>query len=187
MDLSTAHTFKDGVATEKATGTPGSDYTPEFKLTKVSQSEVSMTIVNNKTRLMAGDTIENVNSLGGVTAIRVNGGSGNFRLYAGYTQDKMYEFMSAESESGDRIYENIPSLNYFKFVGKYDNYPADIASIEFTYTRNANNELVNGVETPIETLTVNEGEYIKGNKTLVVSANTVTVDEKTYLSFHLQP
>ena len=180
LDLSAAHTFENGVATEKAIGTAGSDYAPEFKLTKVSTAEASMTIVNNKTRLMAGDTIENVNSLGGVTAIRVNGGSGNFRLYAGYTQDKMYEFMSAESEGGDRIYENIPSLNYFKFVGKYDNWPADIASIEFTYTRNENHELVNGNETPIETLTVNEGEYVKGNKTLVVTANTVSVDNKTY-------
>jgi len=180
LDLSAAHTFENGVATEKAIGTVGSDYAPEFKLTKVSTGEASMTIVNNKTRLMAGDTIENVNSLGGVTAIRVNGGSGNFRLYAGYTQDKMYEFMSAESEGGDRIYENIPSLNYFKFVGKYDNWPADISSIEFTYTRNENHELVNGNETPIETLTVNEGEYIKGNKTLVVTANTVSVDNKTY-------
>ena len=180
LDLSAAHTFENGVATEKAIGTAGSDYAPEFKLTKVSTAEASMTIVNNKTRLMDGDTIENVNSLGGVTAIRVNGGSGNFRLYAGYTQDKMYEFMSAESEGGDRIYENIPSLNYFKFVGKYDNWPADIASIEFTYTRNENHELVNGNETPIETLTVNEGEYVKGNKTLVVTANTVSVDNKTY-------
>ena len=180
LDLSAAHTFENGVTTEKAIGTAGSDYAPEFKLTKVSTAEASMTIVNNKTRLMAGDTIENVNSLGGVTAIRVNGGSGNFRLYAGYTQDKMYEFMSAESEGGDRIYENIPSLNYFKFVGKYDNWPADIASIEFTYTRNENHELVNGNETPIETLTVNEGEYVKGNKTLVVTANTVSVDNKTY-------
>ena len=180
LDLSSAHTFENGVATEKAIGTVGSDYAPEFKLTKVSTAEASMTIVNNKTRLMAGDTIENVNSLGGVIAIRVNGGSGNFRLYAGYTQDKMYEFMSAESEGGDRIYENIPSLNYFKFVGKYDNWPADIASIEFTYTRNENHELVNGNETPIETLTVNEGEYVKGNKTLVVTANTVSVDNKTY-------
>lgn len=180
LDLSAAHTFENGVATEKAIGTVGSDYTPEFKLTKVSTAEAAMTIVNNKTRLMAGDTIENVNSLGGVTAIRVNGGSGNFRLYAGYTQDKMYEFMSAESESGDRIFNNIPSLNYFKFVGKYDNYPADIASIEFTYTRNENHELVDGVETPIETLTVNEGEYIKGNKTLTVNGNKVSVDGKTY-------
>ena len=180
LDLSAAHTFENGVATEKAIGTVGSDYTPEFKLTKVSTAEAAMTIVNNKTRLMAGDTIENVNSLGGVTAIRVNGGSGNFRLYAGYTQDKMYEFMSAESESGDRIFNNIPSLNYFKFVGKYDNYPADIASIEFTYTRNENHELVDGVEIPIETLTVNEGEYIKGNKTLTVNGNKVSVDGKTY-------
>lgn len=180
LDLSAAHTFENGVATEKAVGTVGSDYAPEFKLTKVSTAEASMTIVNNKTRLMAGDTIENVNSLGGVTAIRVNGGSGNFRLYAGYTQDKMYEFLSAESEGGDRIYENIPSLNYFKFVGKYDNYPADISSIEFTYTRNDNHEVVDGVTTPINTLTVNEGEYIKGNKTLTVSGNTVSVDGKTY-------
>ena len=101
LDLSTPHTFKDGVATEKATGTPGGDYTPEFKLTKNSHHVAAMTIVNNKTRLMARDTIENVNSLGGVTSIRVNGGNGNFKLFAGYTQDKMYEFLSAESESGD--------------------------------------------------------------------------------------
>ena len=181
LDLSTEHTFTNGVATENATGTvEGSAYKPEFKLTKVSTGNGSMTIVNNRTRLMAEDTIENVNSLGGVTAIRVNGGNGNFKLYAGYTKTEMYEFLSAESESGDRVFNNIPSLNYFKFVGKYDNYPADIASIEFTYTRNDNHEVVDGVATPINTLTVNEGEYIKGNKTLTVSGSTVSVDGKTY-------
>lgn len=181
LDLSTEHTFTNGVATENAAGTvEGSDYAPGFKLTKVSTGEGSMTIVNNRTRLMAGDTIENVNSLGGVTAIRVNGGNGNFKLFAGYTKTEMYEFLSAESESGDRVFNNIPSLNYFKFVGKYDNYPADISSIEFTYTRNENHEVVDGVTTPINTLTVNEGEYIKGNKTLTVSGSTVSVDGKTY-------
>ena len=181
LDLSVASTFENNVAYKNANGTvEGSDYAPEFKLTKVSTGEGSMTIVNNKTRLMAGDTIENVNSLGGVTAIRVNGGNGNFKLFAGYTKTEMYEFLSAESESGDRVFNNIPSLNYFKFVGKYDNYPADISSIEFTYTRNDNHEVVDGVATPINALTVNEGEYIKGNKTLTVSGNTVSVDGKTY-------
>ena len=181
LDLSTALTFENNVAYKEGNGTvEGGDYAPRFKLTKVSTAEGSMTIVNNRTRLMAGDTIENAASLGGVTKIRVNGGNGNFKLYAGYTQTEMYEFLTAESESGDRIFENIPNLNYFKFVGKYDNYPADISSIEFTYTRNENHELVDGTETPINTLTVNEGEYIKGDKTLVVTGRTVTLNDKTY-------
>lgn len=181
LDLSTALTFENNVAYMEGNGTvEGGDYAPRFKLTKVSTAEGSMTIVNNRTRLMAGDTIENVASLGGVTKIRVNGGNGNFKLYAGYTQTEMYEFLTAESESGDRFFENIPNLNYFKFVGKYDNYPADISSIEFTYTRNENHELVDGIETPINTLTVNEGEYIKGDKTLMVTGRTVTLNDKTY-------
>ena len=92
----------------------------------------------------------------------------------------MYEFLSAESESGDRIFTDIPNMNYFKFVGKYDNYPADISSIEFTYTRNAANELMSGHETPISSLTVNEGCYIKGGKTLYIDGNTANVDAKTY-------
>lgn len=181
LDLSVASTFENNVAYKEGNGTvEGGDYAPRFKLTKVSTAEGAMTTINNRTRLMAGDTIENVASLGGVTKIRVNGGNGNFKLYAGYTQTEMYEFLTAESESGDRIYENIPNLNFFKFVGKYDNYPADISSIEFTYTRNENHELVDGIETPINTLTVNEGEYIKGDKTLTVNGRTVTLNDKTY-------
>ncbi len=181
LDLGVQPEFENNVANVSARGTtPKSDYFVNFKLTRNSQDAQSMTIVNSKLRVMEGDIIENTESLHGVTAIRVNGGNGNFRLYAGYSATEMYEFLEAESQSGDRVYDNVPNVNYIKLVGKYDNWPADILSIEFTYTRNANYEVVNGQETPINTLTVNEGEYLKGNKTLVVSANTVSVDGKTY-------
>ena len=180
LDLSTAAEYTNGVATVNAKGTEGANYTPKFQLTKVSEAQGSMTIVNNRTRLLAGDTIENIDAVDGVTSIRVNGGNGNFKLFAGYTQDKMYEFLSAESESGDRIFNDIPNMNYFKFVGKYDNYPADISSIEFNYTRNNANELMSGHEKPISSLTVNEGCYIKGGKTLYINGDTASVDAKTY-------
>lgn len=173
-------TFKDGVANVKAVGTAGSDYHPNFKLTKHSSADDAMTVVNSKLRVKKDDVIENTESLGGVTSITVTGGNGNFRLLAGYTADDLYEFMSPESLNGDRIFNNVPNVNYIRLIGKYDQYPADIASISYTYTRNASHAVVEGASTPIESLTVNEGEYVKGTKTLVVEGSTVKVDGKTY-------
>lgn len=181
LDLSVAPEFEGNVANVAARGTtPKSDYFVNFKLTSNSSSTESMTMVNSKLRVMQDDVIENTESLHGVTAITVNGGNGNFRLYAGYTATEMYEFLEAESNGGDRIFENIPNVNYIKLVGKYDTHPADILSIEFTYTRDVENKPVDGAITPINTLTVNEGCYIKGGKTLYIDGDTANVDAKTY-------
>ena len=125
---------------------------------------------------MEGDIIENTESLHGVTAIRVNGGNGNFRLYAGYTATEMYEFLEAESQSGDRVYDNVPNVNYIKLVGKYDNWPADILSIEFTYTRDAENKPVDGVKTTVSFTEEQQGYFVKGDNTIEIYADTVVLD-----------
>ena len=135
VNLGVSQTFTNNVATVKGVGTVGSDYTPTFKLTKVSTAADALTVKNNKTVFKQGDTLENVDKLGGFTSITVHGGNGNFKLFAGYSKENMYEFLEAESNGGDRTFDNIPNLNYFKLVGKYDNYPAEIADITITYTR----------------------------------------------------
>ena len=159
--------------------TPNSDYFQCFYFDKNSNAEGSMTTVNSKLRVMAGDVIRNVDSLHGVTSITVNGGNGNFRLFAGYTEDEMYEFLESESNGGDRIYTDVPNVNYIKLVGKYDNYPADISSIEFTYTRDENHQVVDGVKSTID-LSNNQGTYTKGTNTIVIENNTVTFNGVEY-------
>lgn len=180
LDLTVEPEMIGSTAYVNARGTtPKSDYFREFMLTKVSNGDDAMTIVNNKLRVMAGDTIENIESLHGVTAITVNGGNGNFRLFAGYAPYEMYEFLEADSNNGDRIYTEVPNVNYIKLVGKYDNYPADISSIEFTYTRNANNEPVDGEKSTVD-LSNNQGTYTKGTNTIVIENNTVTFNGVVY-------
>lgn len=156
--------------------TPNSDYFQCFYFYKNSNAEGSMTTVNSKLRVMAGDVIRNADSLHGVTAITVNGGNGNFRLFAGYTEDEMYEFLESESNGGDRIYTDVPNVNYIKLVGKYDNYPADISSIEFTYTRDAENKPVDGVKTTVSFTEEQQGYFVKGDNTIEIYANTVVLD-----------
>ena len=180
VDLSVAQTFNNNVATLKGVGTVGSDYAPAFKLTKVSSAADALTIKNNRTVFKQGDTIENVDKLGGVSSITVHGGNGYFRLYVGYTKENMYEFLEASSNGGDRTFAEIPNINYFKLVGKMDNFPAEIADITITYTRNASHELVYGQPKPISECTYFEGEFIKGGSTLTVAGNTITLSDKTY-------
>lgn len=159
--------------------TPNSDYFQCFYFYKNSNAEGSMTTVNSKLRVMAGDVIRNADSLHGVTSITVNGGNGNFRLFAGYTEDEMYEFLESESNGGDRIYTDVPNVNYIKLVGKYDNYPADISSIEFTYTRDENHQVVDGVKSTVD-LSNNQGTYTKGTNTIVIENNAVTFNGVEY-------
>ena len=161
-------------------GTKGSNYRPSFKLVKRSTAEGSMTFVNGKTRFLAGDSIENDDRICGITKITVNGGSGNFTLSVGYSKDNMHTFLDSESSGGDRIFDNIPHVNYFLLTGKYDNYPADISSIEIEYTRNENFEEVAGTPKTIDDVTVYEGTFIKGDKTIVVSGNTLTLNDNEY-------
>ena len=159
--------------------TPNSDYFQCFYFYKNSNAEGSMTTVNSKLRVMEGDVIRNSDSLHGVTSITVNGGNGNFRLFAGYTEDEMYEFLEAESNGGDRIYNNVPNVNYIKLVGKYDSHPADISSIEFTYTRDENNQPVDGVKSTVD-LSNNQGTYTRGTNTIVIENNNVTFNGVVY-------
>ncbi|MCR5308709.1 MAG: bacterial Ig-like domain-containing protein [Bacilli bacterium] len=161
-------------------GTKGSNYRPNFKLVKRSTAEDSMTFVNGKTRFLAGDSIENNDKICGITKITVNGGSGNFTLSVGYSKDSMHAFLDSESSGGDRIFDNIPHVNYFLLTGKYDNYPADISSIEIEYTRNENFEEVAGTPKTIDDVTVYEGTFIKGDKSIVVSGNTLTLNGNEY-------
>lgn len=161
-------------------GTKGSNYRPSFKLIKRSTAEGSMTFVNGKTRFLAGDSIENDDRISGITKITVNGGSGNFTLSVGYSKDNMHTFLDSESSGGDRIFDNIPHVNYFLLTGKYDNYPADISSIEIEYTRNENFEEVAGTPKTIDDVTVYEGTFTKGDNTIVVSGNTLTLNGNEY-------
>lgn len=180
VGLGVAQTFTNNVATVKGVGTVGSDYTPTFKLTKVSTDADAMTVTNNKTRFKEGDTIENVDKLGGVTNITIHGGNGNYRLFVGYSQDKMYEFLEAESQSGDRIFDKIPNINYFKLVGKYNSHPADIADITITYSRNSIHELVYGEPKAISECTKFDGTFVKGTNTIVVAGDKVTLNGTEY-------
>lgn len=181
LPLDTEISFENNVANVNAIGTVGSNYHPNFKLTKNNVAADSMTIVNDALRVKKGDVIENTESLNGVTEFTVNGGNGSFDIFVGYDRDNMYKFLEAEPNGGSRIYSNVPNINYFKLVGTQEgNFHADIRGIEFKYTRDASNNPVPGTPKSIHTLTVNEGEYIKGTKTLVVEGNTVKVDGKTY-------
>ena len=158
-----------------------SNYSVLFRLVRVSTKEGAMTPVNgDKFRFLEGDYIENVDSLGGVTKIRVNGGNGNFRLFAGYSQDDMHEFLTAESENGDRVFDNVPHINYIKLVGKYDNFPADISSIEFDYTRDADNNVVNGQPTAYNTLNLTSGSFVKGSMELTAGDETIIIGSDFY-------
>ncbi len=185
LNLGTEHTFdSNNKATEYAINENAGNYGVEFLLTKVSNASDAMSVVNNKTRVRYGDSIENVNALSGVTSITVNGGNGNFNLYAGYDPSAMFMFLEATSNGGSRTFDNIPNCNYFKLVGKYDNYECDISSIEFTYTATGNTcNYGAGVES--SQITVNQGTYNKYSgdvvqHTAVVSSNAILFDDNLY-------
>ncbi len=185
LNLGTEHTFdSDNKATEYAINENASNYGVEFLLTKKSDASDAMSVVNGRTQVRQGDTIENVNALSGVTSITVNGGNGNFRLYAGYDPSMMFEFLMSESNGGTRIYNNIPNCNYFKFVGKYDNYDCLISSIEFTYSATGSTcNFGEGVEA--ENITVKEGTYKKfvggtAQHTVNMLSNALLLDDNLY-------
>ena len=180
LSLNQPRTFANNFATIYGVGTQGSDYEPAFTLNKVSDAEDALSIVNGKTRFRQGDSLRNVRSLGGVKKITIHGGDGYFDLYLGYNEQSMYKFAEPTSNSGDRIFDNLPNINYFKLVGKYDDYVCDISEIEIEYTRNAQHEMVDGVATPIANVTVVEGTFIKCTNELVAAGNTVTINGTTY-------
>ena len=185
LNLGTEHTFdSNNKATEYAINENANNYGVEFLLTKVSDASDAMSVVNGKTQVRQGDTIENVNALSGVTSITVNGGNGNFRLFAGYDKSAMFEFLMSESNGGTRIYNNIPNCNYFRFVGKYDNYDCLISSIEFTYSATGSTcNYGQGVEA--SDITVKKGTYNKYvggavQHQIVVESNAILVDDNLF-------
>ena len=185
LNLGTEHTFdSNNKATEYAINENANNYGVEFLLTKVSDATDAMSVVNGRTQVRQGDTIENVNALSGVTSITVNGGNGNFRLFAGYDKSAMFEFLMSESNGGTRIYNNIPNCNYFRFVGKYDNYDCLISSIEFTYSATGSTcNYGQGVEA--SDITVKKGTYNKYvggavQHEIVVESNAILVDDNLF-------
>ena len=185
LNLGTEHTFdSNNKATEYAINENANNYGVEFLLTKKSDASDALSVVNGRTQVRQGDTIENVNALSGVTSITVNGGNGNFRLFAGYDKSAMFEFLMSESNGGTRIYNNIPNCNYFRFVGKYDNYDCLISSIEFTYSATGSTcNYGQGVEA--SDITVKKGTYNKYvggavQHEIVVESNAILVDDNLF-------
>ena len=185
LNLGTEHTFdSNNKATEYAINENAGNYGVEFLLTKVSDAADAMSVNNGKTRLRYGDTIENVNALSGITSMTVNGGEDSYYLYAGYDPSSMFIFLEGTSSGGTRIYNNIPKCNYFKLVGKYDNYVCDISSIEFTYTATGSTcNYGEGIEA--SQITVNEGTYNKYSgdvvqHTAIVTSNAIDFDGNLY-------
>lgn len=160
LDLSKEHTFVGNTATEYALNENAGNFGVEFSLVSLSTAEDSMAVINNKTRLRANDAIFNAVPLSGVTKITVNGGSGYFHLFGGYSDSSMYEFLEEESNGGSRTFNNIPGLNYFRFEGKYDDHDCDISSIEFTYSA-VGHECRYGEETPLTDIVTKNGIYKK--------------------------
>lgn len=164
-----------------ARGTKGSNYTPTMSLYRRSTAEGSMTHVNGATRFLNGDSIENITGICGITKITVHGGNGYFNLYVGYRNDSLHKFLISESNNGDRIFDNIPNVNYFMLRGTHDDFPADISSIEIEYTRDENHAEVPGVAKTIDQVTVVNNTYKLGSKVITVSGNTAMVNGDEYI------
>ena len=185
LNLGTEHSFdSNNKATEYAINENAGNYGVEFLLTKVSNESDAMSVNSGKTRLRYGDTIENVNALSGITSMTVYGGEDSYYLYAGYDPSAMFIFLEGTSSGGTRIYNNIPKCNYFKLVGKYDNYVCDISAIEFTYTATGSTcNYGQGIEA--SQITVNEGTYNKYSgdtvvHTAIVASNAINFDGNLY-------
>ena len=164
-----------------ARGTKGSNYTPTMSLYRRSTAEGSMTHVNGATRFLNGDSIENITGICGITKITVHGGNGYFNLYVGYRNDSLHKFLISESNNGDRIFDNIPNVNYFMLRGTHDDFPADISSIEIEYTRDENHAEVPGVAKTIDQVTVVNNTYTLGSNVITVSGNTAMVNGDEYI------
>ncbi len=185
LDLCTAHTFENDIAYENAINENAGNYEVSFKLTRADDD--NMGIYSEKTRFLVGDSVENVEELSGITGITVSGGNGYYQFFAGYTKDAMYdlmEFFDVESNGGSRIFSGLPMFNYFRLVGnKTSQYPADIASITFTYSHEGTNTCSYGEASDITDFTVQKGTFLKSTHTLVVggtNGESLTLDEEAF-------
>lgn len=185
LDLSTAHTFENDIAYENAINENAGNYEVSFKLTRADDD--NMGIYSEKTRFLVGDSVENVEELSGITGITVSGGNGYYQFFAGYTKDAMYdlmEFFDVESNGGSRIFSGLPMFNYFRLVGnKTSQYPADIASITFTYSHEGTNTCSYGEASDITDFTVQKGTFLKSTHTLIVggeNGESLTLDGTSF-------
>lgn len=167
-----------------AHGSAGTLFSTTMHAKRCSGKADTMTLVNGKTRFYEGDSIYNSGSLGGITKVSVHGGNGYFKLLVGYTADNLYNFLENDPNQngggGDRVFENIPNVNYFKIIGSSNTHPADIEYIEVEYTRGADNKIVLGTAKTIDQVNVVDGNYSYATNTIVVNGATATVNGVEY-------
>ena len=184
VDMNRTLNFGSMTTSDKAIftayGTPGTLFQIPMSATRTSTKEDSMTNVNGKTRFCKGDYIENTQALCGITKITVHGGNGYYNLFVGYEANKLYKFLDPESDGGNRIFDDIPNVNYFKLVGTQDGYPADIEYIEIEYTRDVDNKMVLGSSTSISDLTTYDGEFTRGSNDLLILGSDALFNNAEY-------
>lgn len=169
VDLSSALTFSGDSAPIKAVGTRGSNFKPVFYFKPTTLMESAFESNMQRTIFKKDYELYNYDSIGGITSIRVNGGKDNYDLYVGYTKENMYKFLESTADGDSRIYSNIPNVNYMKIVGKSDEQPAYISSVEFDYTRDANNQMVYGSKLSVYEAGILEGVYYRDGKKMIVN------------------
>ena len=169
VDLSSELSFSGDSAPRKAIGTRGSNFRPVFYFKPTTLMGSIFDSNTQRTIFRKDCELYNYDSIGGITSIRVNGGDDNYDLYVGYTKENMYKFLESTADGDSRIYSNIPNVNYMKIVGKSDEQPAYISSVEFDYTRDANNQMVYGSKLSVYEAGIFEGVYYRDGKKMIVN------------------
>lgn len=178
VDLSLELSFSGDSAPRKAIGTRGSNFRPVFYfkpttlMGSIFDSNMQRTIFRKDYELY------NYDSIGGITSIRVNGGEDNYDLYVGYTKENMYKFLESTADGDSRIYSNIPNVNYMKIVGKSNEQPAYISSVEFDYTRDANHQMVEG-SASVNPLSAT-GSFVGVSKNVTLDKTSLTIGTSTF-------
>ena len=178
VDLSSALTFSGDSAPIKAVGTRGSNFKPVFYFKPTTLMESAFESNMQRTIFKKDYELYNYDSIGGITSIRVNGGEDNYDLYVGYTKENMYKFLESTADGDSRIYSNIPNVNYMKIVGKSNEQPAYISSVEFDYTRDANHQMVEG-RTSFNPLSTT-GSFAAGGKNLTLNQTSLIIETSTF-------
>lgn len=178
VDLSSTLSFSGNSAPIKAVGTRGSNFRPVFYFKPTTLMESTFESNMQRTIFKKDYELYNYDSIGGITSIRVNGGADNYDLYVGYTKENMYKFLESTADGDSRIYNNIPNVNYMKIVGKSNEQPAYISSVEFDYTRDANHQIIEG-SASVNPLSAT-GSFVSGSKNLTLDKTTLTIGSSTF-------
>ena len=180
VDLSSTLSFSGNSAPIKAVGTRGSNFRPVFYFKPTTLMESTFESNMQRTIFKKDYELYNYDSIGGITSIRVNGGEDNYDLYVGYTRENMYKFLESTADGDSRIYSNIPNVNYMKIVGKSNEQPAYISSVEFDYTRDDNHNIVSGARTNISEVGLIDGSYELKKKTLTINGEDLSIGKSTF-------